>query len=194
RVDVPSELPKADLDAIAALNYTGGTTGLPKGCVHTQRNMLYTAVATASVMVGLQEDDVTIGVNPVFWIAGENALVIQPVVSGTTAVMLARWDPLAWILAVERYRVTTASLVLDSAVEVMEHPDVADHDLRSLRSMRVSSFVKKLGIEYRRRWHDLTGTTLIEASWGMTETHTNDMFTRGMQHDDFDLKVQIGRA
>src|SRR5690606_18106652 len=80
--------------------------------------------------------------------------------------------------------------LLDSAVEVMEHPEVEDHDLRSLRSMRVSSFVKKLGIEYRRRWHELTGTTLIEASWGMTETHTNDMFTRGMQHDDFDLKVR----
>ncbi|MFC7304527.1 AMP-binding protein [Streptomyces monticola] len=34
-----------DLDALAALNYTGGTTGLPKGCEHTQRHMIYTATA-----------------------------------------------------------------------------------------------------------------------------------------------------
>ncbi len=186
----PVALPPADLDAIAALNYTGGTTGLPKGCIHTQRDMLYTAAATLSVTVGGQEDDVGLGVNPVFWIAGENALVIQPVVSGNTTVMLARWDPVAWMQAVERYRVTVTGLVLDSAVEVMDHPDAGRYDLRSLRSMRCSSFVKKLGIGYRERWRALTGSTLIEAAWGMTETHTNDTFTRGMQDGDFDLKAQ----
>jgi acyl-CoA synthetase (AMP-forming)/AMP-acid ligase II len=182
--------PAGDLDAVAALNYTGGTTGLPKGCVHTQRDMLYTAAATGTVAIGLREDDVTLGVNPVFWIAGENALVIQPVVSGTTAVMLARWDAETWIRAVERYRVTIGSLVLDSAVEVMDHPAAARHDLRSLRSMRVSSFVKKLTLAYRERWRALTGTVMIESAWGMTETHTSDTFTRGMQDDEFDLKAQ----
>lgn len=187
--DVPA-LPPADLDAIAALNYTGGTTGLPKGCIHTQRDMLYTAAATASITIGLGDDDVTMSVNPVFWIAGENALVLQPVVSGTTAVMLARWDPRAWMMAVERYRVTVAGLVLDSAVEVMDHPESAQHDLGSLRGMRVNSFVKKLTIGYRERWRALTGTTMMESAWGMTETHTSDTFTRGMQQDDFDLKAQ----
>lgn len=184
----PIALPLPGLDDVAALNYTGGTTGLPKGCVHTQGDMLYTAAATHSVSVGLREDDVGIGVNPVFWIAGENALLIQPVFSGITMVMLARWDPVAWMMAVQHYRVSFASLVLDTAVEVMEHPDVEGYDLRSLRSMRVSSFVKKLGLAYRQRWRALTGTTMIEAAWGMTETHTNDTFTRGMQQDDFDLQ------
>lgn len=184
------ELPPAELDATAALNYTGGTTGLPKGCIHTQRDMLYTAVTTMTVTVGGKEDDVGLGVNPVFWIAGENALAIAPVVCGNTVVMLARWDPVAWMQAVERYRVTVTGLVLDSAVEVMDHPDAGRYNLRSLRSMRCSSFVKKLGLGYRERWRALTGTTLIEAAWGMTETHTNDTFTRGMQADDFDLKAQ----
>jgi long-subunit acyl-CoA synthetase (AMP-forming) len=36
------------LDDIAALNYTGGTTGLPKGCIHTQRDMLYTRRRTSA--------------------------------------------------------------------------------------------------------------------------------------------------
>ncbi|RCW67554.1 AMP-binding protein [Pseudorhodoferax soli] len=186
----PDALPPPGLDDVAALNYTGGTTGLPKGCVHTQADMLYTAAATHSISVDLREDDVGIGINPAFWIAGENALLIQPVFSGVTVVMLARWDPVAWMAAVQRYRVSFAGLVLDSAVEVMEHPDVARYDLRSLRSMRVSSFVKKLGMGYRERWRALTGTTMIESAWGMTETHTNDSFTRGMQEGDFDLHAR----
>jgi long-chain acyl-CoA synthetase len=50
------------------------------------------------------------------------------------------------------------------------------------------SFVKKLNIDYRRRWQKLVGTVLAESAWGMTETHTSDTFTTGMQDDDFDLK------
>jgi long-chain acyl-CoA synthetase len=184
------ELPAGSLDAIAALNYTGGTTGLPKGCMHTQGDMLYTAVTTSDIMIGLREDDITLGVNPVFWIAGENSLAILPVVTGTTAVMLARWDAETWMMAVEKYRVTATGLVLDSAVEILEHPKASSYDLRSLRDMRVSSFVKKLTTSYRERWFALTGTTLRETAWGMTETHTMDTFTRGKQADDFDLKVQ----
>ncbi len=178
------------LDELAALNYTGGTTGMPKGCMHTQRAMLYTAATSASMAIGLADDDIGIGVNPVFWIAGENACVIMPVFRGVTVVMLARWDPVAWMTAVQRYQVTFATLVVDAAVEVMDHPDAGRHQLRSLRSMRVSSFVKKLGIGYRERWRALTGTTMIEAAWGMTETHTSDTFTRGMQDADYDLTVQ----
>ena len=92
--------------------------------------------------------------------------------------------------AVERYRVTTAGLLVDNAVAIMEHPDAARHDLRSLRRTRVSSFVKKLNESYRRRWQALTGAVMIEAAWGMTETHTCDTFTTGQQEGDFDLKSQ----
>ncbi len=178
-----------DLDDVAALNYTGGTTGLPKGCVHTQRDMIYTA-ATLCSRSDAGRDDVRLNFMPLFWIAGENSGLIIPVFSGGTLVELARWDPLAWMAAVARYGVTSAGLLVDNAVEVMEHPDAAAFDLTSLRSTTCSSFVKKLGIGYRRRWQALTGATLIEAAWGMTETHTMDTFTTGMQADDWDLKSQ----
>ncbi len=178
------------LDDVAALNYTGGTTGMPKGCVHTQRDMLYTAATTSTCANGSTADDVMLNFHPVFWIAGENFGLIFPVFCGATLVLLARWDPLAWMAAVQRYRVTLAGLLVDNAVAVMEHPAVADHDLRSLRGTRVSSFVKKLNQGYRDRWRDLTGAVMIEAAWGMTETHTCDTFTTGQQADDFDLKSQ----
>ena len=178
------------LDDVAALNYTGGTTGMPKGCVHTQRDMIYTAATTCTCANGSTSGDVMLNFHPVFWIAGENTALIFPVFCGATLVLLARWDPLAWLRAVEVYRVTAAGLLVDNAVAIMDHPEAARHDLRSLSRVRVSSFVKKLNESYRRRWRELTGTVMIEAAWGMTETHTCDTFTTGQQADDFDLKSQ----
>ncbi len=178
------------LDDVAALNYTGGTTGMPKGCVHTQRDMIYTAATTCNIGIDLKPDDVGINFYPVFWIAGEDMGIIFPIFSGATYVLLARWDAVAFMTAVQRYKVTVASLLVDNAVEIMEHSRAKDFDLRSLKQVRCSSFVKKLNIPYRERWRALTGATMIEAAWGMTETHTCDTFTTGMQENDEDLKSQ----
>jgi fatty-acyl-CoA synthase len=92
--------------------------------------------------------------------------------------------------AVQRYRVTCMAMPVDGAVELMDHPRFGDFDLGSLRQVRVVSFVKKLNLDYRRRWQQLTGGILAEAAWGMTETHTSDTFTTGFQGDDFDLHAQ----
>jgi acyl-CoA synthetase (AMP-forming)/AMP-acid ligase II len=178
------------LDDVAALNYTGGTTGMPKGCIHTQRDMLYTAATYCTVASQTRPDDVTLCFYPVFWIAGENMALTFPVFTGTTCVLLARWDPVAFLTAVERHHVTNSAMLVDNVVEVMDQPRFGEYDLRSFRKLRVSSFVKKLDVAYRRRWHALTGVTLIESAWGMTETHTCDTFTSGMQDDDMDLRAQ----
>lgn len=180
-----------DLEAPAALNYTGGTTGLPKGCVHTQRDMLYTAATTCAVTGPATRDDVFLNFHPVFWIAGENFGLLFPLFLGATVVQFARWDPIAFMQAVQLYRVTAATLLVDNAVAIMDHPDVGRYDLYSLRRTRVSSFVKKLNAEYRRRWLALTGTVMVEAAWGMTETHTCDTFTTGMQEGGRDLAQPI---
>lgn len=179
-----------DLDAPAALNYTGGTTGMPKGCVHTQRDMIYTAATTCSVANDIGPDEIALNYMALFWIAGENSGLIFPIFSGSTVVLLARWDALGAMVAIEYYRVTRASMVVDNVVEIIEHPQVARYDLKSLQAVRVSSFVKKLNPDYRARWRKLTGALMIEAAWGMTETHTCDTFTTGQQDDDLDLRGQ----
>lgn len=178
-----------DLDSPAALNYTGGTTGIPKGCIHTQRDMVFTGAANWSVTTA-RARNVALTFFPEFWIAGENAALVFPPMTGDPVVLMTRWDPLGVLQAIERYRVTTTALIVDGAVELMNRPDFKDFDLSSLDRVRVVSFVKKLDTDIRRRWFDLTGTTLAEAAWGMTETHTSNTFTTGMQDDDFDLKQQ----
>ncbi|XEG71861.1 AMP-binding protein [Pseudomonas sp. abacavir_1] len=178
---------QARLDEVAALNYTGGTTGLPKGCVHTHGDMLYTCASYLSVANRLEQDSVLLNFLPEFWIAGENGGLLFPVFAGCRLVLLARWDAEAFMAAVQRYRVSHCTLLVDSAAEVLEHPRVGEFDFSSLRVSGAISFIKKLTPSYRQRWRELTGTTLVETSFGMTETHTCDTFIVGFQQDDFDL-------
>lgn len=186
----PAPLPPAAPDDIAALNYTGGTTGMPKGCVHTQRDMVYTAAANYRISLDIGEDSVFLSFFPEFWIAGENLGLIFPLFAGATLVLLARWDAISALAAIQTHKVTITAMPVDGAVELMDHPRFAEFDLSSLQQVRVVSFVKKLNTGYRQRWKELTGTTLAESSWGMTETHTSNTFTTGFQDDDFDLTSQ----
>ncbi|EME24013.1 AMP-binding protein [Rhodococcus triatomae] len=178
-----------DPDVLAALNYTGGTTGMPKGCEHTQRHMVYTAVtATAATGRRVGENPSTALVFlPVFWIAGEDFGILVPLVNGGTVVLLSRWDAGVALRAVERRRVTSMVATVDNYIELMDRPDFADHDLTSLDTPMAVSFVLKLDSDIRARWRAATGGTLREGSYGMTETHTADTITLGFQDGDHDL-------
>jgi acyl-CoA synthetase (AMP-forming)/AMP-acid ligase II len=185
---VPPE--PVSLDDVAALNYTGGTTGMPKGCIHTQRDMVYTAATTVPFSLGTTRDSTYLCYLPVFWVAGEVFGVIFPVFSGCTCILLNRWDPVASMAAIDRLKVTHASFLVDGAVDIVDHADRSRYDLSSLERTGGISFVKKLNPDLRRRWREVTGSTIREVAWGMTETHTCDTMNYGLDEDDFDLNSQ----
>ncbi len=184
---------RPDLDDIAALNYTSGTTGLPKGVMHTHRNLIGTVAAFYPAAFGEVgpdgSDQVILNFLPEFWIAGENTALLFPVYSGATLVLMARWDALAFMELVQHYKANLVALLVDSVDEILSHPERGNYDLSSLETTPCVSFIKKLNGDYRERWRKLTGATLFETAYGMTETHTCDTFTRGFQDGDFDLKV-----
>ncbi|MFC6009866.1 AMP-binding protein [Nocardia lasii] len=177
-----------DPDALAALNYTGGTTGMPKGCEHTQRHMVYTA-ATATLGNGYQVGEPMVALNflPVFWIAGEDFGILLPLVNGGTVVLMNRWEAGTALALLGRYRVTTVVAMVDNYLELLNHPAFDPKDLTALENSTGVSFVVKLSPDIREQWRAATGLVLRETSYGMTETHTADTFTLGFQHGDYDL-------
>lgn len=188
-----SSTPPGDLDATAALNYTGGTTGLPKGCVHTQRHMLYTAATSAGATGRSTESGyVALCYLPIFWIAGEDLGILNPLVLGGTSVLMPRWDPARALDAIHRDRVTTMVGTVENYLELMRHPEVARYDLSSLTDPMAVSFVRKLAPEVRHRWTEIagSGSLLREGAYGMTETHTFDATPYGLFQDDRDLRAE----
>jgi long-chain acyl-CoA synthetase len=185
RDDLEPPAGDGDLDALAALNYTGGTTGLPKGCEHTQRHMLYTAASSISAM-GTPADDVSLVFLPVFWIAGEDAALLIPLVNGSTCVLMPRWDVDEALDLIERYRVTTLVAPVDSWIPLLDRAEADGRDLSSLRVPLAVSFVTKLDAALRKRFTAVTRSpgVLREAAFGMTETHTMDTFTGGLADRD----------
>ncbi|WBL19499.1 AMP-binding protein [Citricoccus sp. NR2] len=182
-----------DPEAIAALNYTGGTTGVPKGCMHTQANMVVAAhnCALAWGISGAESvsDEVVVAFTPIFWISGENNGILAPLYAGATIVLMARWDAPAVLEAIETFKVTAMSGVVESYLELLSLAGSPQRQLGSLRHLRAMSFTRKLSIDIRRQWEDATGggSILRESSFGMTESHTSNTFTTGLEDNDFDL-------
>lgn len=176
-----------DLDAVAALNFTGGTTGLPKGCTHSQRDMIYTCATGGRFSYELDDDAVVLCFVPLFWIAGEGIGLLMPVFFGATLVLQTRWDAKAFTQAVDRHRVSHVYMMVDNAMEILGDADCAQDDLSTLKFVKTASFVNRITPELRDAWTARTGAPLHEVSWGMTETHTYDFFTSGFQDGNRDL-------
>ena len=119
-------------DDLALLPYTSGTTGLPKGCLHTHRTLMPNVVGGA-LWGHLGAESVSLGIVPMFHITGFMYGVLSPAWTGSTVVVLPRWDRelAAWLIA--RHRVTHWTCIPTMIIDLLGSPKVASFDLSSLR-------------------------------------------------------------
>jgi fatty-acyl-CoA synthase len=125
--------PAIDENGIAELFYTSGTTGFPKGVSMTHRE-LYLHGMYAEIGLGFTQDDVVLHVVPLFHVNGWGTPHFLTMVGGQH-VMLRKFEPVALMQAVERYKITRILAVPAIFNAVLNHPDRAKHDLSSLRQL-----------------------------------------------------------
>jgi len=166
-----------DLDDVALMTYTSGTTGLPKGAMLSYGNALFKTRA-ASDCNGVADSDVLLSIPPLYHIAGMLMGVNVPVLSGAASVLLHRFDPRAVLQAIAQYQVTWWYSIAPMNVACMQVPDIASFDLSSLRRNPVTSFGITFTESLAAQWRaHAPSCTSFEAAYGLSETHTCDTYT-----------------
>ena len=153
-----------DRDA-AALPYSSGTTGLPKGVelTHTQ---LVTNLRQAQAVLGVREDDVVLAVAPFFHAMGFNILLACSLAAGATTVTMPRFELEGFLQAIQEHRATFTIVVPPVVLALAGHPLVDSYDLSSLRALGVGA--APLGAEPEQRCAERLGCMTIQG-YGMTE-------------------------
>ncbi|MDF2231297.1 long-chain fatty acid--CoA ligase [Albimonas sp. CAU 1670] len=135
RLAAAPRIPPADvgMQDLAGIFYTGGTSGTPKGVMHTHANLWFMAFSYATMME-MTEDTVSLCSSPLFHVAATCALIPAFVVGGCV-VVLPRFDAGEALAAIEAHGVTLANFVPSMFRMLLDHPSVGTTDLRTLRQL-----------------------------------------------------------
>jgi fatty-acyl-CoA synthase len=151
---------------LACMPYTSGTTGEPKGCMHTHRSVMHTLVGGGEWFRTVPEL-VYLGVLPYFHVTGMQNSMNGPVYMGSTVVMLPRWDREAAGALIKRYRVQAWTLIPTMVVDLLASPNVASFDLSSLQRMTGGGAAMPEAVATTLK--DSCGITFVEG-YGLSET------------------------
>ena len=182
---VPDATPALDGDPgdVALLQYTGGTTGLPKGAILSHRNLI---AATASVRAwsdganGRPEHQVTLCLLPLFHIYALIVILLSSAWLGGTMILRMRFDAAQALEDIERHRVTYLPGVPTMWIAMAARPEIETRDISSLRNC--GSGGAPLPVEVQMTYERITGLPIL-GGWGMTETAAaGTSIPRGTQH------------
>ena len=175
--EAPSGPPPGEVspDDLALLQYTGGTTGVPKGAMLTHRNLVANTIQCRWWLKGLQErEEVFLGVLPFFHVYGMTTCQNLVMLLGATVVLLPRFQVDEVLKALAAHRVTAFPGIPAMYLAVTNQRTVTQYDLTSIRFC--ISGAGPLFAEVQERFETLTGGRLIEG-YGLTEaspvTHCN---------------------
>jgi long-chain acyl-CoA synthetase len=174
-----SELPDPGIapDDDASILYTSGTTGRPKGALHTHRNFTTNilSVAYSNARAALRRGEAppepqpktALMVIPLFHCTALSAMLMGTMVAGHTIVFMRKWDPLEALKLIERERVQLTGGVPTIAWQLLEHPERSSFDLSSLETISYGG--APAAPELVRKIYEEFGA-LPGNGWGMTET------------------------
>jgi fatty-acyl-CoA synthase len=163
----------ATMGDLAVMPYTSGTTGKPKGCMHTHRSVMFNIVASAQ-WNSSSTDNRSLASLPFFHVTGMQGSMNAPIFLGGTIVLLPRWDRSIAARLIERHRITHWTAITTMVVDFLSNPAIDRHDLSSLTRLGgggaampeaiATKLVNELGLSY------IEGYGLSET---MAPTHIN---------------------
>jgi fatty-acyl-CoA synthase len=152
-------------DDLAVMPYTSGTTGTPKGCMHTHRTVMHTTVGSMN-WFAMQPEMTLLAVAPMFHVTGMQGSMNGPLYIGNTVVLLPRWDRDAAAQCVARYKIASWTAIPTMIQDFFLNPKIAEYDLSSIR--RLSGGGAAMPAAVAQRLLDV-GITYVEG-YGLTET------------------------
>ena len=152
---------------VALIQYTGGTTGTPKGAVLTHANVAANARQVAALDPHVGGVDRILGVLPLFHVFANTCVMNRTIATGGEIVMLPRFDAGQALAAVSRTKPTALPGVPTMYQALLDHPRTARTDWTSLRVC--ISGGAPLNAELKAKWEEATGATLVEG-YGLSES------------------------
>jgi long-chain acyl-CoA synthetase len=163
--------PKEDL---AALQYTGGTTGTAKGAMLTHMNLVSNTVMFAAWIKGATAKETFLTALPLFHIYGMTTSMNVPIHLAAKMVLLPRFDPLTALESIQKHKVTVFCGVPTMYAVLLANPELSKFNLTSIRVC--ISGASPLLPQVQKKFMDTTGGFLAEG-YGLTEaspvTHCN---------------------
>lgn len=194
------DLPSVNIDSedVAVLQYTGGTTGVPKGAMLTHYNVFANVVQTQcwAHSDARRGEDSYLLVIPYFHIYGFTVGMMSGVWRGAQQVLIPKYDVEALLVAIRDYRPTYFPAVPTIYISLLNHPQAREYGLDRVRTFNSGS--APLPVEVIEQFERLTGGNLNEG-YGLSEaspvTHTTPALSRrkpgsiGLPLPDTDIKI-----
>ncbi|WP_211653887.1 AMP-binding protein [Planococcus alpniumensis] len=182
---------------LALLQYTGGTTGSPKGVMLTHRNLISNAtMCDAWLYKSTRGEETIMGIIPLFHVYGLTTVLILSVMQGNKMVLLPKFDPEQALKTINKQKPTLFPGAPTLYIGLLNHPDIQKYDLSSIEACLSGS--APLPTEVQEKFERITGGKLVEG-YGLTETspvtHSNLVWGErtkgsiGMPYPDTDCEI-----
>jgi fatty-acyl-CoA synthase len=168
-------------DVLAVLPYTSGTTGRPKGCMHSHRTVMAN-VAGGVTWSQASSESVVLAALPLFHVTGMQGSMNAPIYRGACVVLMTRWNRDTAAELIQRYRVTGWGNISTMMIDFLANPRIGEYDLSSLEG--IGGGGAPLPAAVGERLLAMTGLQYVEGyglSETMAQTHANPSDRAKMQ-------------